>query len=239
MHSRRRRSAPGWRASSASITSTRPTSWIVKSPGSVSSAASAPSISACGAWSPPIASSATRITVSCPLPRSASCRRSSRRTRRRGAADAASYSADRPGSRMPAPVWWPRRSRLRDFEVLRFGTAMTSSSVVRSRALRTVPCSGQPRSGGRARRSRRGTADRTAPPAPAPHARTRQGRCAWPPARARAPRDRPGASGSLREHEPDIRYRPTEPHRRGSDGTAPAPARERGPSRSNRLAALA
>jgi len=36
---------------------------------------------------------------------------------------------------MPAPEWWPRRSRLRDFEVLRFGTAMTSSSVVRNRAL--------------------------------------------------------------------------------------------------------
>jgi hypothetical protein len=37
--------------------------------------------------------------------------------------------------RIPAAVWWPRRSRLRDFEVLRFGTAMTSSSVVRNRAL--------------------------------------------------------------------------------------------------------
>ena len=36
---------------------------------------------------------------------------------------------------MPAPLWWPRRSRFFDLEVRRFGTAMESSNWFRRGAL--------------------------------------------------------------------------------------------------------
>ena len=56
-----------------------------------------PAISACGALSPPIASTATRITLRRPRPRPASCRGSSRRTHKHDGTAWAIRSAGMPG----------------------------------------------------------------------------------------------------------------------------------------------
>ena len=81
-----------------------------------------------GALSPPIASSATRITLRRPRPRPASCRRSSRRNRTPGAAAWASCSAGRPGCACRRRSGGPAAVASSIFEVRRFGTAMMSSS---------------------------------------------------------------------------------------------------------------
>ena len=99
----RDRSSSGCRASSASMTEGRPTSWIMTSSPSSAKARDTPSISTAGALSPPITSSAMRITFSYPRPQSSSCRDRTRRSRTLGAAAWAHHSGDRPGTGCPWP----------------------------------------------------------------------------------------------------------------------------------------
>src|SRR5437588_2118609 len=79
MISRRSRSTVPWVFSAASMSRVRPTSWIRNVAGNSRSAWTAPSTSTRGASSPPMASSATRITVRRPLPPPAARRGNSRR----------------------------------------------------------------------------------------------------------------------------------------------------------------